>query len=1019
MKIDLAGEWKYEYKGKTTGSGRIVLPGTLNEIGAGEAVSKDTEWHSGLHNPFWYEREEYKSGTEGKLHVPFLSQPKSHFCREAAYSRAFRVDEEGSYYLFIELSKWKLTAVIDGNSVGTRTQLCTPFVFGPICLTEGEHELTVLVDNSMQYPYRPDAHSVSDALGAAWNGMGGQICLMEADDYEALLLERKEYAAKHPVKAEICGRNFVINGKAEYLRGTHFGGDFPLTGIPSTDDKYWTDLFARIKEWGFNFVRCHSFCPPEAAFLAADRAGLFLQVECGMWNVFNPGNQEIFDVLMEETKAILECFGHHPSFVFLSPSNEPGGKWYSVLKKWVELAREYNRSLGFEGRRLFTAQSGWYYDTEPALIDGTDYVYFHRSAYGPIHGGMIRNSWGWKGKDYSPSLEGAVLPVISHEMGQWCSYPDFDVIDKFTGYAVPGNYRIFRSNAEANGVLALNKEFVYCSGRNQLRLLKEDIEANLRTKEISGYEYLDLHDYTGQGTAVVGLLDPFWDSKDYVSPEEFKAINAEVVILTRIEEYVYRNTDSLSAEFEISNYSGKCIKNGTLRWALCTNDGQENGECITKGELTVSMAAAGEITAIGSINVPLSSIKNTVSAKLRAAFEDADRTEISANEWELTIFAKNSASAADNDKVGDIWQSGSVKYTRSISEAEKLLKSGSTVIFTPYLSDMDFECPSLGIKNVFWNAQMGPNWSRELGIAVQDSHPLFKHFPTGRSGGWQWENILERARGFNFPADYASIVRVIDDWNRNYPLSLMFEGKVGTGRLFFCAADLNGSFEERPAAWTLKNAVLEYVGSTDFNPQQEIDITDIKRHLLPLWKGSEIISSVKVNKCLLQESANIYGINPNTPFVIHPEKLPAEFEIKLKKKVRCRKLYCLPIQNDRDFPGVIREYGIRDGSQNNSEAEIRGEWKNGFETAYSKDMDLFTDRLILTAYSTYGMGETVRWKEGHEGFYKIRAAEPLTVSMASLGIIYEDENDADDLYYSSDDRFWSNAARSTRREIEA
>lgn len=996
MKIELAGEWKYEYTGKSHAEGSIVLPGTLNGAGAGEPVSLDTEWLSGLHNPFWHEREEYKSGTEGNLHVPFLSQPVSYYCGAVTYSRTFSVDAPDEYYLFIELSKWKLTAYIDGGCIGTVTGLCAPFVFGPFALEVGEHELAVTVDNSMQYPYRPDAHAISDALGASWNGMGGNICLISRDVFMGLQSAKKAYAEAHPVRAEVRGRNFVINGRAEYLRGTHFGGDFPLTGIPSTDSDYWEKFFDRIKMWGFNFVRCHSFCPPEAAFLAADSAGVFLQVECGMWNIFNPGDDEMFEVLMSETRAILNAFGHHPSFVFFSPSNEPGGRWYGVLKKWVELASEYNRELGYEGRRLFTAQSGWFYDTEPSKITGTDYVYFHRSAYGPIHGGMIRNHWGWKGRDYSPSLAGSRLPVISHEMGQWCSYPDFDVIDKFTGCATPGNYEIFRALAAQNGVLGLNKDFVFCSGRNQVRLLKEDIEANLRTPEISGYEYLDLHDYSGQGTAVVGLLDPFWDSKGYVTPQELRRINSDTVVLARLDRYVFKNTDDITAEFEISNYSGKTYEGGHLHWSLIETAGDTGRRHIAHGEIPVDTVPAGELTKIGGVCIPLTEIRNSIPATIRTWFNDSEDRCVAVNEWPVTIFAGEPTSTG-------------VSFTHSLSEAQKILASGGTAVLNPYLSDMDFECPSLGIRNVFWNAQMGPNWSRELGIVADSGHPLFKHFPTERSGGWQWEDILANARGFNFPAKYSSIVRVIDDWNRNFPLSLMFEGRVGPGRLFFVSADLEGTFEDRPAAYTLKNTILNYVQSTDFNPEQEIDIDDIGRHLKPLYRGSDIIKSIRVNGAELPECVNISGINPNIPFVIHPDRLPVEFEITLKRKVNCKGVYCLPIQNDRDFMGVIREYGIKAGN-----SCVRGEWKNGFETQHSERMDEFTDRIIFTVYSTYSMGEAVRWKEGPKGFYKVRATEPLTVSMSSFGIDFDEET-----YNSSNERFWTKAAVSTRNEIEA
>ena len=1056
MAVDLSGTWTVR---KADGSeNTIALPGTLEGAGLGEPVSRGTEWISGLHNPFWYEREEYKSGDTEDFHVPFLSQTRTHYAGKAEYLRDFEVPAEGEYFFFIELAKWRVTIVTDGEEKGSDESLCAPFCFGPVYLSAGCHELKLIVDNSMQHPYRPDSHGISDALDACWNGIAGRIEVLSAAERQAELDARRAYAASHPRTVEVCGRNITINGKAEYMRGTHFGGGFPETVYPPFERGYWDRVFAIIKEWGFNFIRCHSFCPPEAAFLAADEAGLFLQVECGMWNVFSPSDEKMYEVLMRETRKILEAFGHHPSFVMFSPTNEPSGKWYEPLKRWVRDARAINDSLGYSGRRIFTAQSGWYYDEAPADITGTDYVYFHRSAYGPIHGGMIRNRWGWRGKDYSPSLEGCRLPVISHEMGQWCSYPDLSVTEKFTGPVRGGNYEIFKETARENGVLGLNREFTYCSGRNQVRFLKEEFEADLRTREITGFEYLDLHDYTGQGTAVVGVLDPFFDSKGYVTPEEFRQFNSEVVILTRMDGYVYKNTDRLSAKAEICNFSGEDISGARLAWKIAFGtgyDGQREdsaGRTVRSGIMECPAVKAGENTCIGEINTDFADIDESSSLVLETELIATDGSRLSRNCWRLTVFADAAdtgltgiTSGSEGERPGSAGADCAIPFlARTAEEAENLLKEGCTVIFMPFMSDMDFECPPVSLRNVFWNAQMGPSWSRPLGIAVDTECPLFKYFPTSRSGGWEWEDILDTARGLNFPAKYASVVRAVDDWNRNFTLSLIFEGRVFAGKLLFCSAELSGGFESRPAAAALLRALIKYAGSSDFAPAQQIDWNDVTKHIRPLFKDSDIIASIGFAKAPEKDESSAEGnsiteaetgvgvrrrqvngnfgdladINPNIPFRYAPESLPVSFRIRLKRPVRVKRLYTLPIQSDRDFPGVIREYGIRI-----AEKEIRGEWKNGFETQWSENIDAAADELELTVYSTYSMGETVRWYEGPDGFYRRKAVEPLSITAASLGIEYEEDpagNGGTDRLRirRSDEPFWRQEAARRHTEID-
>ena len=1043
MAVRLTGTWHCE--GENLTQNDIEIPGTVNAAGIGQKITKDTEWISGLYNPFWFEREEYKSCTDGDFHVPFLAQPETFYNGIVCYSKTFSVENAGNYYLFIEISKWKLEAFFDGKPVGTNESLCTPFVFGPVFLDKGSHSVSVKVDNSLQYNYRPDAHTVSDSLGANFNGLCGKVCLYTADEYTEILEQRKQYAKTHPVSVVTKGRNIVINGKATYMRGTHFGGDFPLTGYPNTDYPYWEKLIHTVKDYGFNFIRCHSFCPPESAFLAADGAGVFFQVECGMWNTFNPSDKVMYDVLLRETRSILETFGHHPSFALLSPTNEPGGNWYSTLEKWVADAKEINKELGFEGRRIFTAQSGWFYDKAPKDVTGTDYLYFHRSAYGPIHGGMIRNRWGFNGRDYSASLEGCRLPVISHEMGQWCAYPDFNVIGKYTGCLKPGNFRIFAENAKQNDVLRFNSDFAYCSGKNQVRFLKEEFEANFRTPEITGFEYLDLHDYSGQGTALVGILDPFWDNKGYVTKEEFKCFNSDVVILTRIKSYVLTNTERLVTPVEICNFSGEDIEGATLSWILCdgscdgnpsdtreasdskTPDTREasdakTGEADNKirhvkasGKIEAPVIKCGQNTTIGCIDTALSFVKTSESLCLKLSIQ-TEKGVISENRWDITVFVKDiteydvGTDLPDTDTVNTTCSEKNVILCRTFESADKFLKAGKTVIFNPYLSDLDHDCPSLSIKNAYWNAQMGPRWERNQGLCIDTESPLMKYFPTGKSGGWEWENILDRARAFNFPAKYKTIVRPIDDWNRNFPLSMIFEGKIGKGKMIFVSADLSGSFEERPAAYSLRKALERYASSDDFNPGQEIDREDILRHIKPLYRGCDIIGEILANGVKNENSVNISDINPNIPFVINPSEFPVNFEIRLRKKVFVNSLYVLPIQNDRDFPGVIKDYEITAEGK-----KVSGTFRNTFNTCQSDTIGVFTDKIVFTVKSAYGMGKTSRFVERENGYVRVAAVEPLAVSLAVLGVDFSDDSFET---FRTDDKFWTGSAESRHREID-
>ena len=1020
MSIDLKGQWRIELEtNEGMQSGVIQLPGILQGQGYGNPITNETPWISSLHDNFWYEQEEYKQAQEEECLIPFLAQPPRHFLGKAYYEREFIIEEnnrkDGSerdrdvseeWFLRIELTRWRTTVWIDDRYIGEDCSLCTAHEIPCGRLEEGRHVLKVCVDNSMQYPYRPDGHGVSDALGATWNGMVGEIVLETASEREERYKNYKKYAKEHPRKVEIKDGNFYVDGYPEYFRGTHFGGEYPLTGYPNTEKKWWLEKMAIVKEWGLNAIRCHSYCPPEAAFEAADESGVYLLVECGMWNTFREGI-EMLEILREESRRILRQFGHHPSFAFFSSTNEPGGNWYQVLKEWVAETKEYDKELGYEGRRAYTVQSGWFYDVEPSKITGTDFLYFHRSAYGPYLGGVIRNHNGWRGKDYSPSLKGAKIPTICHELGQWCSYPDFKIIDKFTGYMKPGNYMVYREQARKRGLLDINDRLTYCSGRGQLRLYKEELEANFRTPEIKGFELLDLHDYLGQGSALIGFLDAFWENKGYAMPEEFRSFCGETVLLLRSPSYVWKNTQTAKLPVEISHYGNADLQNMILSWLI--EDVKSGDAPYAQGEIPIALIKNGENTSAGNICIDFSGIKENCQLRLILSLINAGNEVevVSKNYWDFHVFAKNSESMP----------ACKTTYTKSWSEAKEALRAGENVVYSPYFSDLNYECPALSIKQVFWNSQMGPTWSRNLGLAVENSHPIFKNFPSEKAGGWQWEDILENARGLDMRGmeGIQPIVRPIDDWNRSLPLGLLFEAKVENGKLLFVSADLEGDFENRPAAYALKQAIMGYAASEEFCPQTELSADLIEQKLFPVLRMETLVEGCTFDEdAVVEREEEIFTANPNQSARIQREQFPVTLEITLKKAVEASGWLYLPEQRDRAHEGFLRDYTL----EYQGEA---GEWclaaKGAFQnTSLSQkiefDKKITAKKWRFIVYSCYGCVDKEVWKSCKDGWRRGFQTQTAVLQIAGLHLLCEEEAE------HSDRIFWEKEQRSATKEID-
>ena len=141
--------------------------------------------------------------------------------------------------------------------------------------------------------------------------------------------------------------------------------------------------------------------------------------------------------------------------------------------------------------------------------------------------------------DYRRSIAGVRVPVIGHEVGQYTVFPDFREIAKYTGVLRARNLEIFREKLRAKGMLDQAEQFRQASGALAVLCYREDIEAALRTPGFGGFQLLDLQDFPGQGTALVGILDAFMDSKGLIEPKAWREFCSEVVPLVRMKKYAW------------------------------------------------------------------------------------------------------------------------------------------------------------------------------------------------------------------------------------------------------------------------------------------------------------------------------------------------------------------------------------------------------------------------------------------------------------------------------------------------
>jgi hypothetical protein len=610
-------------------------------------------------------------------------------------------------------------------------------------------------------------------------------------------------------KAE--GTIFKINERPIYLRGTLECAIFPKTGYPPTDVDSWKRIFKIIKAHGLNHMRFHSWCPPEAAFIAADEMGIYIQAEASAW-LANLGDGNPVDKwLYKEGEAIINKYGNHPSFVMMTYGNEPSGKHHKAY-----LTDYVNHFKKFDDRRLYTSGAGYPY------LDNMDY-YNHR---GPrIQGwnenlkSIINAKAPQTEFDWSTFIDKTPMPYVSHEMGQWCVYPNFKEMSKYTGVLKPKNFEIFKETLEENGMEKLADKFLLASGKLQTLCYKADIEAALRTKGMAGYQLLDLHDFPGQGTALVGVLDAFWDEKGYVSPEEFKAFSGETVPLARLKQRTFKNTDTLSATIEIAHFGEEELKNTTPKWALTKSD----GSLFSEGKLNTTDIPIGNGIELGKVNQSLNTITEAQKLTLNVSVNDFK------NSWDIWVYPEEKP--AIDSKID----------FRVVSKLDAktmaYLNNGGNVLLNITKGDIAPEYGGdigIGFSSIFWNT----SWTKEqkphtLGILCDPEHPALAHFPTEYHSNWQWWDAMSHSNAIIFDdmPDINPIVRVIDDWFKNRKTALIFEAKVGKGKLLFSGIDLHTNIDERLEAQQLLYSLKSYVASGAFNPETTIEIDQIKKLL--------------------------------------------------------------------------------------------------------------------------------------------------------------------------------------------
>ena len=625
------------------------------------------------------------------------------------------------------------------------------------------------------------------------------------------------------------GRQFTMNGKTTFLRGKHDACVFPLIAHTAMDVETWRHYFQVAKQYGINHYRFHSWCPPEACFEAADIEGIYLQPELPIWGNIDIDDTELCDYLLKEGRNLHRAYSNHASFVMFGLGNEMSGE--EGLAMLIQtFKKEDNRHIYSSGSNNYLGFKGKqanedYFTTCRVGREGDKQFNTHaRASFSfadAYDGGYLNHTYPNSEMDFSSANVLCDVPIISHETGQFQVYPNYEEIKKYTGVLKPRNFEIFKKRLEEAGMINLAYDFMMASGKWSALLYRADIEMNLRTPEWGGFQLLDLQDYPGQGSAYVGILDAFMESKGLIAPEEWRHFCSEVVPLFCTEKFCWTNDEALTGEVEIANYSESDLNSKQLSWTLTDSKQQ----VLDKGVLHLQVKQ-GELAKVGTLKPAIASVRKAEKVTLALSIDGTPYR----NDYSLWIYP-----AADKE----VAPSEDICVTDDLDAHLKYLTEGGKVLWFPSKDKHKDQTVGGLFQTDYWNYRMfrticenldRPVSPGTLGILTDPGHPALADFPTEFHTNWQWFPIIKQSYPMildRLSDDYRPIVQVIDNVERNHKLGLLFEFKVGNGKLLVCMSDLK-AVQDKPEARQFYRSILEYMESSAFAPSYSLSAKDLQ-----------------------------------------------------------------------------------------------------------------------------------------------------------------------------------------------
>lgn len=747
------------------------------------------------------------------------------------------------------------------------------------------------------------AYEVKDASGAVvYRGSaseGGTRVTFSAS------FDAKAWSAEHPVLYTLFVNITYQNGEREEISDRfgfrYFSSDksyiylngFPLymrayirgcaahehqnnAGLSEYD--FYKKNFTMAKKYGYNAVRFHSVIPTDECFRAADDLGMLIHIEMRAENTEYDNLEEMLYgkndfVSNEELIAIIHRLYNHPSFMVYCVGNEirePGKK--PRIREIRDFIKKHDPT------RLFidTCAHGEY-DRDYVDFDVQHMGYFF--PYGE-HADMFENTdnllcFGTvKNKDMVvEEPDGGKLrrgiafprPLIAHEVCHYVSWRDFYALrEKFKKYGRPAPWWVDEEikMIEAKGYAENYPEYLQITKDFQFRCWKTALENLRASKLLSGFHMLQFAD-TDKYENSNGVVDCF-DDPHGISAEQFRAFNADTVILARLPKQIFSMGENVKIPVLLSQYMIDPPRSATFSYKLTAD-----GKTVREGALTDVDTAESGLYPICSLQFDMPTLDRSEKLVLECTLDFEDGTRAT-NSWEAWVFpspslpisvdAKADMTAEYLNKALAFAPDSTLTVTDKLDgRLFEMLDAGEDVLliyrtaWTRHLLDKSMAAPEYSFRHT-WERFKGVIWDRGTINGGYDDKETLREmgFATDGQINFQYYPLVEDSDKINldaFPVKVHSLVSGLDKCNRDRfdpkkfklpelmydrtmrNFSYAFEMRVGKGRLLVTGMNFTGAEHGEPATVSMLTSLIKYCHSDKFGRGEWISTEQLREYL--------------------------------------------------------------------------------------------------------------------------------------------------------------------------------------------